>query len=320
MSKTILVTVSDDRFGRKDGRYREIQNKVTNLFKEGFGIEAVYDFTINDFNAKDVPILKHADPAINGRAYKPLAIHVSLSKLDYGDFLIYTDCSPELWDNIQPNINADNEFDLEVIKLLCVKNGDFLLPFVKWADYDLKQGDLGLHTHKNFTTNRCMDVMDKRFYEYCYMPASSFMCIRKTPETLQIVSEWVKYNVMPECGALGYEDGKATFWDEENSFKMGHRHDQSILGLLLSEKGYNFVDILYNDIAAYNFLNFCRKNVNYTFISGNPEFKEGDTVINKQGVQMKVWRVDNENGKKRYIVGQIKESCYGTNAHTLKKA
>lgn len=41
MNKTILVTVADDRFGRKEGLYGATQDRITRLFQEhpSLGIE-----------------------------------------------------------------------------------------------------------------------------------------------------------------------------------------------------------------------------------------------------------------------------------------
>lgn len=325
--KTVLVTVSDDRFGRKDGKYEETQSKINSLFikNKKFGIDDHHIYQIKYFleYSKNLTLelrnlLNIKDAARNGRVYKPLSILESLRKIDEGDFLIYTDCSPELWKNIPSNLE---DFDIEIIKNLCIENNDILTAFTKWSDEKLlANGDLGKHTHKNFTLDRCMNRMDMKFYEDCYMHASGMWCIRKTKKTINIIEKWLYYNSIDECCSLGWSsiENDDSFWQKENHNKMGHRHDQSISGLLLNSIGQNFVDIIYNDLHPYNFLNFCRKDTEYKFISGNPKIVEGDKVMNKQGTIMKVWRIDIENNKERFIIGQLEESCYGTSRENLK--
>lgn len=323
--KTVLVTVSDDRFGRKDGKYEETQTTIDIIFKKiNFRIDKHLSFNIQTIlkskylTDKQKVLLNNKDAAINGRIYKPLTILNTLDTLDEGDFLIYNDCSPELW-NLN-NYNFD-DFDIEIIKDLCIRNNDILTAFVKWSDEKiLGQGNLGKHTHKNFTLDRCMNKMNMSFYEDCYMHASGMWCIRKTEETTRFIRNWLYYNSIDECCSLGWShiETDDSFWKEENSHKMGHRHDQSISGLLLNSIGQNFVDIIYNDLHPYNFLNFCRKGINYKFISGNPKIIVGDKVENKAGSIMRVWRIDIENNKERFIVGQLEESCYGTSRENLK--
>lgn len=325
-SIVILVTISDDRFGRKNGKYSETQDQIERLFRANpsFGIK---DFLMlkwsqietSQFFQDNKQLLSHTDAAVNGRAYKPYAILEAFNKVNEGDYIVYTDCSPEMW-KMQKGFKIDPEiFDIKVLKNLCKNNDDVLSCFVKWKDKHLYPGELGIHTHRHFTTNRCMDKMDLRFYEDAYMHASGMMVFRKTNETKAFIEEWLKWNLIDECCALGpARIGGASWWNEEEDFKLGHRHDQSISGLLLNAKNQKLIDIVYNEINPYNFLQYARKNQEYKFIESLPEIKEGDKVLNKSGTEMKVWRIDLEGDKKRYIVGQLSESCYGCGREELK--
>lgn len=326
--KVLLVTVSDDRFGRKNGEYGKTQDKIKHIFINNahFGIT---DFLMlkwpqieaSQFYKDNQKLLSHQDAGKNGRAYKPYAILEALNKINEGDYIVYSDCSPEMW-KMPKDFNIDPEiFNIEILKNLCNNNGGILSCFVKWKNSDLVQNDLGVHTHRWFTTNRCMDKMGLRFYEDGYMHASGMLAICKTEATHIFIEEWLKWNLIDECCALGSKEGEADeFWvHESESTKLGHRHDQSISGLLLNAINHKLIDIVYNQMNPYNFLQFARIGQEYKFIESLPVLNVGDKVINHQGTEVAVWRIDNEGDNKKYIVGQLKESCYGTERQNLKK-
>lgn len=321
--RTVLCLVHDDRQGRKGGVYGETAKYIEDIIPT-----ILPELTTQRWDVKnlmtlyDYPILNHIDAGINGRCYKPLAIRESLMQLNDGDFLIYNDCSPELWHNV------DGEFSLDVIHNLTIHNNDILTCFVKWDCQAIPKDGLGIHLHKYFTTNRCMDMMGLREYENSYQHASGMMCIRKTPETVRFVEDWLYWNLQPECASLG--DGDDSYWNEEQEFKVGHRHDQSISGLLLNNRNAKLVDILYNDISPYNFLQYCRVNQEYTFIDSNSPIdretldmtkvfmRAGSKVYNEQGVEINIFRVDYVDGKERFVVGHFEESAWATTRDKLR--
>lgn len=322
--RTVLCLVHDDRQGRKGGVYGETANYIQEIIPNILPDIICQSWSIRELIALyDYPILHHIDAGINGRCYKPLAIRESLMQINDGDFLIYNDCSPELWAG-----SLDGEFDLQVIHNLTVNNNDILTCFVKWDCQAISKNGLGIHLHKYFTTNRCMDKMGLRQYENSYQHASGMMCIRKTPETVAFVDEWLKWNLDPECASLG--DCDDSYWNEEQEFKVGHRHDQSISGLLLNARNAKLVDILYNDISPYNFLQYCRPNQEYTFIDSNSPIdretldmtkvfmRAGSKVFNEQGVEINVFRVDYVDGKERFVVGHFEESAWATTRDKLR--
>lgn len=326
--KVILVTISDDRAGRKDGKYAETQDKIHTIFFEGanddFGINCGLMMNFDglektEFYEKNKTLLSNIDAGINGRAYKPYVISRALASIADGDYLIYTDCSPEIW-NMPADFRIDPEvFDIEILKGLCTDNNDILTAFVKWDEVEILEGQLGIHTHANFTLNRCITKMGMHFYEDGYMHASGMWVIRKTPDTVDFVEKWLMWNCIDECASLGKADvaGDDSFWREELDYKKGHRHDQSISGLLLCARNQKFVDIVYNDMHPYNPLQFARKGVEYKFIESLPKIDKGDIVGNAAGVQMKVWRIDKLHGRDYFIVGQLEQSCYGTSRENL---
>jgi hypothetical protein len=270
--RTLLVTVSDDRSGRKEGKYSETQDRIKNIFSsnEWFGITDFSfwkwnDIIHTDFYKSNRKILDQFDPAMNGRCYKPFVILEGLKSIEEGDFLIYNDVSPEWWkiDSINSNI-----YDLQIIKDLCDSNGGILTSDVTW----ITDSGLGDHTHENFTTERCINKMGMTDFKYCLQHASGMIVLRKSKKSLDFIEEWLKWNLDPECASLGNIDSDPVFpekciceyWHEEveKYGKFGHRHDQSISGLLINKMGNKLV----KNVGDYNFLSFCRKGLNYEFI------------------------------------------------------
>ena len=121
MNKVALVTVSDDRSGRKNGKYSETQDRIRTIFEgnRDFGINELFfwkwdDILSTDFYTQNKKILDQFDPAMNGRCYKPFVIKEALEKLDDGDLLIYNDVSPEWWPMDLYTIDQ-NIYSLDVI-------------------------------------------------------------------------------------------------------------------------------------------------------------------------------------------------------------
>lgn len=316
-----LVTVSDDRFGRKDGRYAETQDRIEALISQIMPVKSWRweDIIDTKFYRDNKTLLDNTDAARNGRAYKPFVILDALNSVDNGDLIVYNDCSPELWEG---DINL-SQYDLNIIQKLTIKAGDILAPFIRWGLNNLTPGDLGDATHKNYTLNRCMDKMNLRFYEDAYMCASGMLCIRKTPETVAVIEEWLKWNCIDECCALGWAHipDDASFWEAEShcnfgepGYKLGCRHDQSILGLLLAQNNHKFVETACEGVHFANFLQYCRPEAEYRFIECLPELNIGVRVINKQGTKMTVF--DRQKGE--YIVGVSNASMYSTKRYNLK--
>jgi hypothetical protein len=339
MNKTTLVTVADDRFGRKNGLYGATQDKIYHIFKNNpqFGVHKLnmwnWDKLVKtQFYEKNKELLDNTDAGKNGRVYKPFAILDALENSDFGDFIIYTDCSPEIWSMNADTILYPKDFDVRVGQNLCINNNDILTCFVKWDNKNIGEGELGMHIHKYFTTNACMDKMGLREYENSYIHASGMFIIRKTPKTMEFVKEWLHWNTVDECCSLGKRNiqGDTSFWNKEHEFKVGHRHDQSISGLLINKMDNPLIDILYNEMSPYNPLQFCRTNSAYKFIDSNSKppreeinlkqifIGKGSIVINERHTELKVFDVRIEGNIEYFKVGQIEASCYETTRQFIK--
>lgn len=272
--KTILVTVADDRAGRKGGQYSATQARIREVL--GDWIEQKH-YTIDDFGECD-PLMVHTDAGKNGRVYKPWSILDALLELEDGDFLIYNDCSPELWKKAPDLAN----YDLSVIQKLTRQAGDFLVPFVKWDRQRLGPDDLGIHTHRYFTLDSCLAMMEADACRDSYLCASGMICIRKTEYTVSLVEKWLAYNRVPECACYNIDETENSYWDGQRGQKLGNRHDQSVLSVVLNQEDFSFVDIVHSELNPHNFLNFCLPNYPYRFINSNGSRHHSPNTLKEQ--------------------------------------
>lgn len=275
--KTILATVSDDRYGRKGGKYSQTQDFILNLFLKNlqFGIQNFCfwkweDLITTDFYKFNKKLLDNPDPAINGRCYKPFVIYEALKNADYGDFVIYNDVSPEWWEN-KWNLNY-SIYDLNIIKNLCIQNGGILTSAALWVCNNEWIAD---HTHENFTLEQCMKKMGLEKYRYSLQHASGMVVLQKNKKSVEFVEEWLHWNCIEECAGLGSWD-----YEVKEYGKIGHRHDQSISGLLINKMNNKLIDARFDPInhprnsGDYCFLSFCMNNRNYVFVESNQEAGE----------------------------------------------
>ena len=294
--RVLFVTVSDDRSGRKGGTYGNTQDKVLEFFKvhnPGFGITdylfmKYYDDIVDsEFYRANKTMLDNVYPDMNGRCYKPYAILEGLKRLDYGDFLIYNDVSPELWAFIDTQkIIPTSQYSIHTMKRLCVENGGILTPLT--GGNDIREN---YHRHEFYTLERCMARMNLREYTHSLQHAGGIIVLQKTEKTVKFVEEWLHYNCIDECASLGTITSVPivrNFWDEEYVHKSGHRHDQSISGLLINKLGNKLVISPPNMYPAYNFLSFCVTGFSYSFVDSKqaPTKHMLRTVFNPQA---KTW-------------------------------
>jgi hypothetical protein len=269
-------------------------------------------------------LLSNKDAAKNGRAYKPYVIKEALDQLADGDFLIYTDCSPEMWDSVPTD---DGLYKIHVLQDLCNFNNGILTCFVRWDTRPIVNNGLGIHTHRNFTTDRCIIKMGARQWEDSYMHASGMIVLQKNTLSKMFVEEWLHFNLDPDCCALGNPniEDDYSYWDEyEKRYKMGHRHDQSISGILLNFHNPKLIDTPKTEINPYNFLNYCKIGADYNFIDSNTlppkrRIKKGMDVLNYAGIKLRVFEIwPSANGLEKIIVGRHRESAYQTTEDKLQ--
>ena len=117
--------------------------------------------------------------------------------------------------------------------------------------------------------------------------------IKKTDRIVKFVEEWLHFNKIPECCSMCnaeiLEEPNTKFvkntdkyfkhigggeyykyWNEgleENPKLHGHRHDQSISGLLLNKMEHKLINIVKAPLfGKFNFLEYCRYDQKYKFI------------------------------------------------------
>jgi hypothetical protein len=277
-SRIIFVTVADDRYNRKGGNYGLIQDSVKQFLLRNpiLGITDYLflkweDIIKTQFYIDNKNMLDNPDPSINGRCYKPYAILEALQIIDDGDYLIYNDVSPELWNNYIHNNNINDNYDINIIKQLCCNNNGILTAAV--ITYPDSDAPYGYHTHEHYTLECCINRMGLQEYKYSLQHASGMIVLQKSNKTVEFVNEWYKYNIIDECASLESipPNKNCNFWGDETELygKMGHRHDQSISGLLINKLNNKLVI----PINGYNFLSFCMKNINYDFVDSNYNYK-----------------------------------------------
>ncbi len=90
----------------------------------------------------------------------------------------------------------------------------------------------------------------------------------------------LEWNLVDECASLGSVESDPVpperclceYWHDEfeRYGKIGHRHDQSISGLLINKMGNNLV----KNVGENNFLDYCMIDHEYTSVESNPSASE----------------------------------------------
>jgi hypothetical protein len=279
----LLATVADDRWGRKGGKYEETQREITRFFSEingSFGIDKFLMWnskniiTHPDYE-KNKNLLDEKNPDLNPRLYKAMLVKSGMEIIKEGDFLIYNDTSKEIWSEVIGKKIHKSQYDINELKKLCVNNGGIIVTHARWnhngnSPISVGKGEFGYHTHENFTSDRCMDIMNRVKYKYRLQPASGLIVLQKNNKTVRLVNEWEKYCKIDGCAR---SEGYA------KNGKIGHRHDQSVLGLLFTDFDIPILDKLHADeqyimMNPNNFLNYCQTNTTYRKIPSNMDIKD----------------------------------------------
>ena len=281
MSRTIFVTVSDDRHGRKGGKYEKTQSHIHTFLKENksFGVTDHLAITFKDYSQSsefknNFDSQSDIRPHVNGRAYKPYAIREALRKINDDDFLIYNDCSPEIWGDVANGTykKISSIFKLEVLKEMCVCNRDILTPYNIAGKKGFVDPKYNEHTHRFYTLSKCIKTMGFEEYENCFQHASGLIVLRKCDKSVTFVDNWLRWNLVPECASL--DPAWAVEAEAYGGYKKGHRHDQSISGLLVNQLGLNLVntyDVAHRMTTFRNwcFLSLCIRDHQYRFVNSN---------------------------------------------------
>lgn len=161
-----------------------------------------------------------------GRGYgywvwKPYIILTMLKKINQGDFLIYSDASIEI-------IN-----DLEILLKLCLDNNGLTL----FRTCGRKNGE--------YTKRDCFYYMDcdKEEFHKANQIMGGFMILQKTNFTQELIREWLYYC---QDAKIISDEKNICGLPNLNNF-IDHRHDQSVLSLLAKKYNIN----LYRDPSQW---------------------------------------------------------------------
>jgi hypothetical protein len=199
--------------------YGSTYSLAQNLRKETFAkseideiIQWGYDDTSKERNLVDTEFYKQVktwfDNKMNGYfAWKPFIIHDLLTNINDGDIVVYWDCIPKF-----PKFDASFGNFLEYVN----------------ENYEMIAGLQTRAIHTQYTKHDCFELMkctDNKYFKRKQIQAS-WSIWKKTPKTMKILTEWVKWckneNVV-RCD-LPNVTGNCKF-----EKKVEHRWDQSIL-------------------------------------------------------------------------------------------
>ena len=182
--------------------------------------------------------------------------------------------------------------NLEILKKLCNNNKDIVTVYNTGDFKNGWRGGSGPHTHERMTHPTCIRKMKCDAYINYLQHASGMIIMKKTDKIVKFVEEWLYFNKIPECSSMSSKQLEETntefvkkvdkyfeyigggdyyiYWSEgviENTRLQGHRHDQSISGLLLNKMGHKLIYIKKSPFfGRFNFLEYCRYDQQYKFI------------------------------------------------------
>jgi len=195
------------------------QKKLDSTYKNGGILTHTmwnqYDIYKTDFYSQNANIIdKYKSIGFGLFIWKPFIILEKLNEIEFGEFIYYQDSSRYDFTGIEQNIQPVCEYmNLNLIELLpgfMISTSNKFLIKPECIKY------MGYENNQNFLNN--------------FHFQTSPMILKKTPKTLEFISEWLKYCKIPECLI------KNTPY---------HQCDQAILNILLDK--YNFKGLIYID-------------------------------------------------------------------------
>lgn len=222
-ARITLLMYADDRFMRKAGLYRATQTRILPLLIQHPEIKAAVALTERELFASelyaefkdlyDQHFFKGA-----GYSFKPFFIRKHLDAIPDNEYILWHDCSPEIWPT---NKSA---LDYSVLRLqplldLCDANGGILMP--SWPD--------PTHTHRRYTQPACLELMGLEHLQHERQASASWVLVRKCKFAVDLVDEWLATAKQPACAATHNEK---KIQDGGIHDFVQNRHDQSVLSLL----------------------------------------------------------------------------------------
>ena len=208
----LCINYATDK-GRNFRPWQQLQTQTAYIF----GADKIIEYSPKDipadFYAKNKAILDLP----RGAGYwlwKPLIIKDALSKVNDGDYVFYVDSGAFYINYAPPLMEAMQKANTDVA---CFRFGD-------WA------------VEKNWTKRDAFILMDCDSKEYTDTPqyASGFILLKKTPNSVALIDEWLEYMQDPRIVTdMPNQLGKENY----EGFKE-NRHDQTAWSLLTKKKNF----------------------------------------------------------------------------------
>ena len=231
-----LLTYADDRFSRKEGRYRLTQERLASMLATHPDIAGVMTFTDEDlvaseWYAKNEKLFGMGCTLGAGNAQKPYFVDKALSTLAEGQLVLYHDCTPGIWDfskdyglvSLQPLIRT------------CDQNGGVLVGNIS----SLRTRARFPHLHRSMSAPALVKTLHAEEFLDRWQWCASWILLRNTEPVRKLVKEWLSLVVVPEYRTL---QAKRDAERQGNKHFIAPRGDQSVLTLLMLKRGMKAVE------------------------------------------------------------------------------
>ncbi len=239
-----LLTYADDRFSRKEGRYRLTQERLTSKLATHPDIADIFSFTDEDlvaseWYAKNEKLFGSGCTLGAGNAQKAYFVDKVLSTLAEGQLVLYHDCSPEIWD-----FSRDySRISLQPLIRTCDQNGGVLVGNMS----SLRTQARFPHLHRSMSAPGLIEALDAEEFLDRWQWCASWILLRNTEPVRQLVKAWLSLVVVPEFRTL---QAKRDAERQGNKHFIAPRGDQSILTLLMLKRGMKAVECFDKNIFS----------------------------------------------------------------------
>ena len=190
-----------------DDRFRPAQKLNTKTALKN-GVDRVIEYSPRDIDSQFKETNKEIFSSTRGAGYwiwKPYIIKDAFSKIDEGDYLIYTDSGIAYVNSVHYLLNAMQK---EKVDIMCFAG---IYPEYRWTKRDA------------FILMEC----DEDYYKLSPQCAGGYIILRKSDKSGKIINDFLYYC----CDTRIVSDSISTL-DEEHPEFLENRHDQSIWSLL----------------------------------------------------------------------------------------
>tara|TARA_B110000467_G_C18315020_1_gene480874 strand:- start:977 stop:1762 length:786 start_codon:yes stop_codon:yes gene_type:complete len=212
-----FVDYADDKFGRKNGQYKKVQEKRSELLYRSGVFHRILNWDWEQLVESSFPKIPRSH-VWNGFSFKPLIILDSLSKIPNDSFLLYHDCSPQ------------NTPDYKTGPLF-MKSYDSILPFLSNLDYGIDfLCPLLNYSSRHYTKRDCFKIMgcNNSKYMNSFQICASWILIKNTHEIVRFVKEWLYFNLNTDVASY-----KPSLHSKDFKDYKQNRGDQPIINNLM---------------------------------------------------------------------------------------